>query len=88
MIRRFLTRWGRDATGALGNGRGFCAAFCGAEKPRPTGEANLLEGRGLRGKVQVSARFQRWRPDRTPASCTYEQLDTPVPMELREIFGV
>src|SRR4051794_21266831 len=39
-------------------------------------------------RFRHTARFQRWRPDRTPASCTYEQLDTPVPMELREIFGV
>jgi ATP-dependent DNA ligase len=31
--------------------------------------------------------FVRWRPDREPASCTYAQLDTPVPMELSEVFG-
>ncbi len=29
----------------------------------------------------------RWRPDRDPASCTYAQLDTPVPMELADVFG-
>jgi ATP-dependent DNA ligase len=39
-------------------------------------------------RFRHTARFQRWRPDRTPASCTYEQLDAPVPMELQEIFGV
>ncbi|MGB9112139.1 MAG: ATP-dependent DNA ligase [Acidimicrobiales bacterium] len=31
--------------------------------------------------------FIRWRPDRTPSSCTYDQLDTPVPTELQEVFG-
>jgi ATP-dependent DNA ligase len=31
--------------------------------------------------------FQRWRPDRSPDSCTYDQLDTPVPAELSEVFG-
>lgn len=31
--------------------------------------------------------FVRWRPDRDPSSCTYDQLDTPVPTELREVFG-
>jgi ATP-dependent DNA ligase len=31
--------------------------------------------------------FVRWRPDREPTSCTYAQLDTPVPMELNEVFG-
>lgn len=33
------------------------------------------------------ARFVRWRPDRTPSSCTYAQLETPVPMELSTVFG-
>ena len=31
--------------------------------------------------------FVRWRQDRTPDSCTYAQLDTPVPTELEEVFG-
>ncbi len=31
--------------------------------------------------------FVRWRPDRDPASCTYAQLDTPVPYELANVFG-
>jgi ATP-dependent DNA ligase len=31
--------------------------------------------------------FVRWRPDRNPDSCTYDQLDTPVPTELEEVFG-
>jgi ATP-dependent DNA ligase len=30
--------------------------------------------------------FQRWRPDREPTSCTYAQLDTPVPTELFRVF--
>ena len=30
-------------------------------------------------RFRHTARFQRWRPDRTPESCTYEQLDQPVP---------
>ena len=39
-------------------------------------------------RFRHTARFQRWRPDREPSSCTYEQLDVPVPMELQEIFGI
>jgi len=31
--------------------------------------------------------FVRWRTDRTPSSCTYAQLETPVPTELAEVFG-
>ena len=39
-------------------------------------------------RFRHTARFQRWRPDREPSSCTYEQLDAPVPMELQEIFQI
>jgi ATP-dependent DNA ligase len=39
-------------------------------------------------RFRHTARFQRWRPDREPSSCTYEQLESPVPMELHEVFGV
>jgi ATP-dependent DNA ligase len=39
-------------------------------------------------RFRHNARFVRWRPDREPSSCTYEQLDVPVPVELHEVFGV
>ncbi|HEV3227002.1 MAG TPA: ATP-dependent DNA ligase [Acidimicrobiales bacterium] len=32
------------------------------------------------------ARFIRWRPDKKPAACTYDQLDVAVPLELRDVF--
>jgi ATP-dependent DNA ligase len=38
-------------------------------------------------RFRHTARFQRWRPDRDPESCTYEQLETPVPIALRQVFG-
>ena len=41
-----------------------------------------------RDRFRHTARFVRWRPDRDPASCTYAQLETPVPIELHEVFGV
>jgi ATP-dependent DNA ligase len=31
--------------------------------------------------------FKRWRPDRDPGSCTYEQLEAAVPAELAGVFG-
>jgi len=37
-------------------------------------------------RFRHTARFVRWRPDRKPASCTYAQLDTVVPAELRDLF--
>ena len=42
-----------------------------------------LQGRRLRH----TARFRRWRPDRDPQSCTYDQLDVAVPALLSEVFG-
>jgi ATP-dependent DNA ligase len=38
------------------------------------------------GRFRHTARFLRWRPDREPQSCTYEQLDVPVPAELHDLF--
>ncbi|SFL08311.1 ATP-dependent DNA ligase [Geodermatophilus ruber] len=42
-----------------------------------------LEGRRLRHTGQ----FLRWRPDRDPRSCTYDQLDVPVHYDLAEVFA-
>jgi ATP-dependent DNA ligase len=41
-----------------------------------------LEGRRLRHTGQ----FLRWRPDREPRSCTYDQLDVPVHYDLAEVL--
>src|SRR5579862_1638724 len=44
---------------------------------------NHLQGDRFRHPAQ----FRRWRPDRDPASCTYDQLDVAVPEELAAVFG-
>ncbi|MFP5334796.1 MAG: ATP-dependent DNA ligase [Actinomycetes bacterium] len=41
-----------------------------------------LEGDRLRHAAQ----FLRWRPDRDPRSCTYDQLDVPVAYDLDEVL--
>ena len=38
-------------------------------------------------RFRHTARFRRWRPDRTPESCTYAQLEEPVSYDLSEILG-
>ncbi|MEW2498094.1 ATP-dependent DNA ligase [Streptomyces nodosus] len=38
-------------------------------------------------RFRHTARFRRWRPDRTPSSCTYAQLEEPVRYDLTEILG-
>jgi ATP-dependent DNA ligase len=36
-------------------------------------------------RFRHTAQFVRWRPDRTPASCTFSQLDQPVTFDLNDI---
>ncbi|MGW5635336.1 ATP-dependent DNA ligase [Streptomyces sp. NPDC003832] len=38
-------------------------------------------------RFRHTARFRRWRPDRTPESCTYGQLEEPVRYDLDQILG-
>ncbi|MDT0166684.1 ATP-dependent DNA ligase [Actinotalea sp. AC32] len=42
-----------------------------------------MEGSRFRHTTQ----FERWRPDRDPRSCTYEQLERPVRFDLGEVLG-
>ena len=37
-------------------------------------------------RFRHTAQFVRWRPDRTPESCTFDQLDTPVPFDLADVL--
>ncbi|WP_425547344.1 ATP-dependent DNA ligase [Actinomadura vinacea] len=42
---------------------------------------------GMEGdRIRHTARFRRWRPDRTPESCTYDQLEVPVAYDLDAIL--
>jgi ATP-dependent DNA ligase len=38
-------------------------------------------------RFRHTAQFNRWRPDRDPRSCTYEQLEEPVKYDLADILG-
>ncbi len=37
-------------------------------------------------RFRHTARFLRWRPDRDPRSCTYDQLDRPVRYDVDEVL--
>jgi ATP-dependent DNA ligase len=39
-------------------------------------------------RLRHTAQFVRWRPDRTPQSCTYDQLEEPVNFNLGEILNM
>ncbi|HEY5820648.1 MAG TPA: ATP-dependent DNA ligase [Propionibacteriaceae bacterium] len=38
-------------------------------------------------RFRHTAQFNRWRPDREPRSCTYEQLDEPVKYDLGDVLA-
>jgi ATP-dependent DNA ligase len=38
-------------------------------------------------RFRHTAQFKRWRPDRDPGSCGYDQLEEPVGYDLAEVLG-
>ena len=52
---------------------------------RPELVAEVAYERVDNGRFRHSARFQRWRPDRTPDSCTFEQLEVVAPVDRSSI---
>ena len=45
-------------------------------------EGNSVHGRRFRHTVK----FRRWRPDRDPESCTFDQLDVPLNYDLYDVL--
>jgi ATP-dependent DNA ligase len=54
-------------------------------RPERVVEARYDHMEGTR--FRHTAQFVRWRPDRSPGSCTFTQLDEPVSFNLAEIIG-
>ncbi|MEX0704987.1 MAG: hypothetical protein WD041_00055, partial [Nitriliruptoraceae bacterium] len=38
-------------------------------------------------RFRHSARWRRWRDDRDPRSCRFDQLEVPVPSEIDQVFA-
>jgi hypothetical protein len=57
----------------------------GAAGPRAGGRGGLRPHGGQ--AFRDTAQFRRWRPDRDPRSCTYEQLERPVGFDLSDILA-
>lgn len=57
------------------------------EPVRPESVCEVSYDHLQENRFRHATSFVRWRPDRDPASCTYAQLDTPVPYELASVFG-
>jgi ATP-dependent DNA ligase len=54
---------------------------------RPELVAEVAYERVDNGRFRHSARFQRWRTDRTPESCTFDQLEVVAPEEVATVLG-
>ncbi|GAC1317300.1 MAG: ATP-dependent DNA ligase [Chloroflexota bacterium] len=55
-------------------------------RPERVVEVRYEHMEGLR--FRHTAQFLRWRPDRDPGSCTYEQLDEPIKYDLGDILSL
>ncbi len=59
-------------------------------KTSKTTASEVVSLEGYEGRFEelagYTAQFVRWRPDREPSSCTYEQLQEPVTYDLAEIL--
>lgn len=38
-------------------------------------------------RFRHAATFRRWRPDKPPEACTFDQLESTIPFELRQVFA-
>ena len=56
-----------------------------AVKPERVLEVRYDHMEGMR--FRHTAQFVRWREDRDPESCTFEQLEEPVSYDLAKVFG-
>jgi ATP-dependent DNA ligase len=57
------------------------------EPLRPELVAEVRYEHVMAGRLRHGGRLVRFRPDRTPESCTYSQLDQIAPAELKALFG-
>ncbi|MCU1396510.1 MAG: lig [Ilumatobacteraceae bacterium] len=54
---------------------------------RPERVVEVTFGQLQNGRFRHGVQFQHWRPDRTPASCTYDQLDVAAPVAFEELMA-
>ncbi|MGN6759808.1 MAG: ATP-dependent DNA ligase [Leifsonia sp.] len=81
----------RDESGATVKGETDRSRFSASKdvsfirlRPERVLEVRYDQMEGMR--FRHTAQFERWRPDRDPRSCTYEQLDRPVAYDLGDVL--
>ena len=96
------SRWSRRSTSTRGTGQrrsrasarrartrpaaGTPARTCRSSRCAPSGSWRSATTTWRAIRFRHTAQFVRWRPDRDPASCTYEQLEQPVSFDLAEVL--
>jgi ATP-dependent DNA ligase len=81
---------GRDhpwTEGTIGQSRWSQGKDLSWEPLRPELVAEVAYEQMQNGRFRHMAQFRRWRPDKPPHQCTYDQLETVPPLELRNIFA-
>jgi ATP-dependent DNA ligase len=58
------------------------------EPLRPERVAEVRYEHVMGGRFRHASRLLRWRDDKLPAECTYDQLEAVAPAELSSIFGI
>jgi ATP-dependent DNA ligase len=82
----------RDESGAVVTGEGERSRFAAAKdttfvKLRPERVAEVAYDQMEGSRFRHTAQFVRWRPDREPTSCTFEQLERPAAYDLDEVLS-
>ncbi|MBP2473433.1 ATP-dependent DNA ligase [Crossiella equi] len=78
---------GQRLPGAVNRWRGNEAAWVPLRPERVVEIAYTQTEGGHPARLRHNGLFQRWRPDREPASCRYDQLDTPARYDLPSVLG-
>jgi ATP-dependent DNA ligase len=81
-----------DESGAALKGEGERSRFSAAKdttfvKLRPERVIEVAYDQMEGWRFRHTAQFVRWRPDREPRSCTFEQLDRPLAYDLDEVLS-
>jgi ATP-dependent DNA ligase len=84
--------WVDPAAHELGRMPGGLSRWSGGkdlswEPLRPELVVEVAYSSMLAGRFRATTQLRRWRPDREPESCTYDQLEEPVPMALDDVLA-
>ena len=78
---------GRRRTGRVGRSRWNAGKDLSFVPLRMELVAEVTFGQLQNGRFRHGVKFLRWRPDRTPESCRYDQLDVAEPISFADFIA-